>query len=421
MSLQGPIVLVAEHPAADLTQALSAAGAFPVVEAKWADAPTAFVTVRPSAVVIAEPGAPKSESSARMLCLQIATASGPIVPTIAVAHGALDAAIPVALPADASLPVERLIARLQSAMRVRALHATVLRRIETFGSQGGKLPLMPVGDTLDDATVLIAGRGPLYPALSVAIGERVKMLGGLSVETAAKHLASRDIDGIVVGDGFSPRMVEAFLTLLAQDTRFRDIPVAVIGEAPPDFAEALPNIDHVDPDPARIVARMVPLVRLHAFEARLKRMLKSLEADGMFDPQTGLLTRDCFFRDLSKAIADASDRSQALSIARFSFDGAYDDRTALDRARLVTRLIRNIDFATTEDDGAVLIAFTQTDLRSAHVVARRIAANLKNAVSEPARPRDKVSANITLATLKAGDTLDSLMIRVLGSRVVAAE
>ena len=38
-------------------------------------------------------------------------------------------------------------------------------------------------------------------------------------------------DGIVVGDGFSPRMVEAFLTLLAQDTRFRDIPVAVIGAA----------------------------------------------------------------------------------------------------------------------------------------------------------------------------------------------
>jgi hypothetical protein len=269
--------------------------------------------------------------------------------------------------------------------------------------------------------VLIAGRGPLYPALSVAIGERVNMLGGLSVETAAKHLATRDIDGIVVGDGFSPRMVEAFLTLLAQDTRFRDIPVAVIGDAPPEFSEALPNIDHVDADPARIVARMVPLVRMHAFESRLKRMLKSLDADGMFDPQTGLLTRDCFFRDLSKAIAEASDRSQALSIARFSFEGVPDERGALDRARLMTRLIRNIDFATGEDDGATLVAFTQTDLRSAHVVARRIAANLKNTVGTPARPHDKVTANVTLATLKSGDTLDSLMLRVAGSRVVAAE
>jgi hypothetical protein len=118
------------------------------------------------------------------------------------------------------MPSERLIARLESAMRVRALHATVLRRIEMFASHGNSLPPMPISDALDDATVLIAGRGPLYPALSVAIGERVNILGGLSVETAARHLNTRDIDGIVVGDGFSPRMVEAFLTVLTQDPRF---------------------------------------------------------------------------------------------------------------------------------------------------------------------------------------------------------
>ena len=198
-------------------------------------------------------------------------------------------------------------------------------------------------------------------------------------------MPSRDIDGIVVGDGFSPRMVEAFLTLLAQDTRFRDIPVAVIGEAPPDFADSLPNIDHVDGDPARIVARMVPLVRMHAFEARLKRMLKSLDADGMFDPDTGLLTRDAFWHDLTQGHRRAHDRSLALSIARFPSKGALDERASLDAARLVTRLIRNIDFATAEDDGGLLIVFTQTDLHSAHVVARRIAGALKNMLAPRAR------------------------------------
>ncbi|MBI4367617.1 MAG: GGDEF domain-containing protein [Deltaproteobacteria bacterium] len=421
MSLQGPMIVVAENPATELVAALSAAGAFPIVEAKWADAPTAFVAVKPAAVVIAEPGSPRSESSSRMLCLQIATVNGPIVPIIAMAHGDMDAAIPIALSADASLPVARLIARLQSAMRVRALHATVLRRIELFASHGGKLPKLPVGDALDDATVLIAGRGPLYPALSVAMGERVKMVGALSVETAAKHLNARDIDGIVVGDGFSPRMVEAFLTVLAQDTRFRDIPVAVIGEAPAEFTEALPNIDHVDGDPARLVARMVPLVRMHAFEVRLKRMLKSLDANGMFDPETGLLTRDSFSRDLTKALSDASDRSLALSIARYSFDGPLDPRARLDGARLVTRLIRNIDFACRDEDGSILIAFTQTDLRSAHVVARRIAAALRNSMLVPHRGHDKITANVTLATLKNGDSLNSLMLRVMGSRMVAAE
>ena len=422
MSLQGPMIVVAENPATDLVAALSAAGAFPIVETTWADAPTAFVSVKPAAVMIAEPGPPASETSARMLCLQIATVNGPIVPAIALAHGKLDAAIPIALTADASLPVERLIARLTSAMRVRALHATVLRRIELFTTQGGKLPMLPVGDALDDATVLIAGRGPLYPALSVAMGERVKIAGALSVETAAKHLNSRDIDGIVVGDGFSPRMVEAFLTVLAQDKRFRDIPVAVIGEAAPDFSDSLTTLDHVDGDPARIVARMLPLVRMHAFEARLKRMLKSLETDGMFDPETGLLTRDSFARDLATALADASDRSLALSLARYSFDGVTETRVSLDVARLVTRLIRNIDFACRDQDGSTLVAFTQTDLRGAHVVARRIASAIKHhSMLTAHRGHANTAVDVTLTTLKNGDTLDSLLQRVMGDRMVAAE
>ena len=415
------MIVVADSPATDLVDALVAAGAFPIVEVTWADAPAAFVAVKPAAVVIAEPGAPPDESAARLLCMQIATAKGTIVPVVARVHGDQEAAIPIALAADGALPVGRLIARLQSAMRVRALHATVLRRIETFASHDGRLPPLPIGDALDDATVLIAGRGPLYPKLSVAMGERVKLLGALSVETAAKHLNARDVDGIVVGDGFRRRIVEAFLTVLAQDSRFRDIPVAVIGEAPPEFAEALSSIDHVDGNPVRLVARMVPLVRMHAFEVRLKRMLKSLAADGMFDPETGLHTRDTFWRELGTSMAEAGDRSQALSLARFSFDGALDERASMDGARLVTRLIRNIDFATRDDDGSILIAFTQTDLRSAHVVARRIAGLIKNTILVPQRGRDNVAAHVTLATLKAGDTLDSLIARVMGSRVVAAE
>jgi len=420
MSLQGPLIVVAEQPATELVEALSAAGAFPIVESKWADAPAAFVTVKPAAIVIAEPGAPSNIASARMLCLQVATVNGPIVPVIARVCGDEDAAVPIALPADVILPVDRLLARLQFAMRVRALHATVLRRIELFTSHDGKLPALPVGDALVDATVLIAGRGPLYPTLSVAMGERVKVAGALSVEAAARHLNMRDIDGIVVGDGFSPRMVEAFLTVLAQDPRFRDIPVAVIGETPPEFADALPNIEHVAADPARLVTRIIPLVRLRAFEARLKRMLKSLDTDGVFDPQSGLLTRDSFWHDLKMAISEAADRSMPLSVARFSFGKDLDERASLDAARLMSRLIRNIDFAMRDEEGAILVAFTQTDLRSTHVTVRRLATSLKRMILAP-QGEEPPAANVTLATLKAGDTLDTLMMRVVGSRMVAAE
>jgi hypothetical protein len=421
MSLQGPLIVVAEHPATGLVEALGAAGAFPIVEAKWTDAPAAFLTVKPSAVVIAEPGPPTDEASARMLCRQVATLKGPIVPVIARVRGDQDAAVPIAVPADAALPIERLLARLQSAMRIRALHATVLRRIELFTSHGGRLPMLPVGDALDDATVLIAGRGPLYPALSVAMGERVNIAGALSVESAAKHLNARDIDGIVVGDGFSLRMIEAFLTVLAQEPRFRDIPVAVIGEAPPDFAQVLPNIDQVAAEPKRLVARMVPLVRLRAFEARLKRMLKSLDAEGVFNPDSGLLARDSFWRDLNEVVVEACESSLPLSLARFSFNAEADERASLDAARLMTRLIRNIDFATRDEDGTILVAFTQTDLRSAHVIARRIASTLKNTMLTPRRFGEALTTNVTLATLKADDTLSTLMMRLAGGRMVAAE
>jgi hypothetical protein len=418
MSLQGSILVVAETPAVDLTTALSAAGAFPIVEATWADAPTAFVSVKPNAVIIADPGPPSSEANARMLCLQIATASGPAVPVIARTSSDHDAAVPIALPVDIALPPDRLIARLQSAMRVRALHATVLRRIETYGSQFGSLPEMPVGDPLEDATVMIVGRGALYPALSVAMGERVGMIGALSVETAAKHLNAREINGIVIGDGFSQRMVEAFLTVLAQDDRFRNLPTAVIGEVPADLAERLPNVIPVPAQAARIVARIVPPVRWHALEARLKRMMHALGSEGVFDPQNGLLTREHFSRELKRAVDDAAQYGTALSLGRFSLEGRLPARASHDAARLVNRLTRESDFACRDEDGSILIAFTHTDLRDAHIVARRVAAVLRNTMLSDDHA---LSANVTLATLKATDTVDSLLMRVNGGEAVAAE
>jgi len=39
----------------------------------------------------------------------------------------------------------------------------------------------------------------------------------------------------------------------------------------------------------------------------------------------------------------------------------------------------------------------------------------------PQRIDEPLTANVTLATLKAGDTLDTLMMQVTGRRTVAAE
>ena len=118
-------------------------------------------------------------------------------------------------------------------------------------------------DPVRDATVLLIGRGAAYPALSVSLGERMGVVGALSIEAAAKHLNTRDIDGIVLGEGFSARVVDAFLTVLAEDARFRNLPVVLTSD---ELAPAydLPNLEIIAGDPERIAANALPLIRQHA-------------------------------------------------------------------------------------------------------------------------------------------------------------
>ena len=110
-------------------------------------------------------------------------------------------ALPEALTIAAGAPGERIAQRFAAALRIRALHGTVLRRTQTLASRGELPPELPRSDPLDEATVLVAGRGRSYPEL--AVGERVGLVGALSFETAARALNARDIDGMVIGDGFA--------------------------------------------------------------------------------------------------------------------------------------------------------------------------------------------------------------------------
>ncbi len=419
MALLGPMVVVAEHSAADLLDALGKAGAFPIVETGWADAPTAIAEIQPAALVLGDPDAAPSPRLVRALTQCIETRRGPVMPVLARVNADSVLSVPFALSAAADDPFDRVLARVRSALRVRSLHATVLRRARSSEAKVTTPSPSPL-NLLDDATVLCVGRGGSYPALSVAIGERVGLIGTLSVEAAARYLNARDIDGVVIGDGLGPRVVEALLIVLAEDARFRDLPVGVLNNAGVDD-ERLPNLIHLEGDAVRLVDWLLPFVCLQAFEARLKRTLKSLETEGVIDPDTGLLERTAFWRDLDRAVQEAEDRGGALSIARFSFEGITERRAYIDAARLFSRLVRNIDFACREQDGAILAAFTETDLRSAHVVARRIASVLKHTMLSPNRDRRTIKPTITLATLKSSDNLSTLVARVGTYPKVAAE
>ena len=416
MALQGPFAVIADQSARDVVEALRAAGAYPIIEARWADAAAVLKARPPQAVILADGCADRARAAVleKALEVQAEQEAGLFTPVIARARDDAAQRFADALVIGAKAPPERLIGRLNAALRVRNLHATVLRRMRALAARSKQLPELSDADPLDEASVLVAGRGRSYPSLCTAAGGHVGVVGALTVEGAARALKAREIDGMIIGEGFGARVVEALLTVLAEEERFRDLPVAMVGNHAAvieTFAASLPNLERVGGGPQRAIDHLVPYLRLHDFARRFKRMLASLDARGAIDPDSGLLANAVFWRNLNRAIDDADKRGAALSIARFSLPAA-DRRMSLEAARLVGRLMRQVDFACQEADKSIFTVFTETDLRAAHVVTRRIASLLKKvmlATDGKAAPEPAV----TLATLKPRDTTDSLIARIV--------
>lgn len=422
MALHGPFVVVGDSPGAGVVGALRAAGAFPIVETSWAEAAAAVLSVDPQGLVLANICSENGSFAALATALrQRSSPRSAFLPVVARAREDGEIVFPEALAIAPNMPGARIVGRLSSALRIRILHTTVLRRSRVLAARGEVLPELPGGDPLDEAIVLLAGRGHAYPVLAAAIGKRVGVVGAYSLESAARVLDARDIDGLVIGEGFSPRLVEMLLTAFAQDDRFRDLPVAALGSyagVVDGFAGRLPNLERIAEGPQCLVDRFLPLVRLHAFGARLRRMLKSLDAKGMVDPATGLLAQAAFWRDLGRTVDAAKQRGARLSVARFCFAGG-DRRSGLDAARLLGRLLREADFACQDADNSIFAVFTETDLRAAHVLARRIASVLKNTAMAGDPNHAEVEAVVSLAALRPTDSVDSLFARLVGR--VAAE
>jgi len=138
-------------------------------------------------------------------------------------------------------------------------------------------------------------------------------------------------------------VVEALITC-SEDARFRNLPVGLFGEAPRSTTSAC-LIIHVEHNPTCLL-RLLPLVRLQAFEGHLNRVLKSLETEGL-SMRNRPRRRDAVLARARPRRHQAEDGGGALSVARFSFED-IDRRTSIDAARVVSRLVRNVDFACRE-------------------------------------------------------------------------
>ena len=399
MSQQGPILVVSTANRPSFVASLEAT-MFPIIDATWADASRAVAQLQPAAVfAMSETADPGFEA----LAIQIA-ARQPYLPLIAIdpTTSLPENAIPFSQTGGNA---DRLTARLRAALRVRTLHSTAMRRVDD--DPATRRPLAEI-DLVRDATVLLIGRGAAYPALSVSLGERMGVVGALSVEAAAKHLNTRDIDGIVLGEGFSARVMDAFLTVLAEDPRFRNLPVVLTSDA---LAPAydLANLEIICGEPARVTANALPLIRQHALETHLSRTLRSIDAGGLLDAKTGLLTSAAFNRDFATSVYHTLSRGGGLSVARFAFDPAHA-RAQLDGARILSRLMRQMDFGAVQPDGSVIVVFAETDLRTAHMIARRLSSVMEHTTYGKRDTRSEPA--VTVATMLPSDTAQSLLARL---------
>jgi len=157
MPVQGPIIVVSSTRQPPFAAALDGAGIFPIVDATWTEASRAIARLQPAGVLVAVSPAEEGEFSG--LAEQIG-AIEPYLPLIAIdPRTALpENAIPFS---QAGASRDRLSARLRAALRVRALHATVMRR---RNERTQAHPTFAETDPVRHATVLLIGRGGLRRA-----------------------------------------------------------------------------------------------------------------------------------------------------------------------------------------------------------------------------------------------------------------
>src|SRR5438128_1399530 len=129
MALSGPVLVVADE-ANEVCEALTRGGNLPMREAAPSEAVAAISKTKPSAVVLAG-----CLEIAQPVAAKLAKLGGPLIPVLGVVQDSETFAFGNALPIPAASIASRLVPRLRAALRVRALHATVIRRAEELAER----------------------------------------------------------------------------------------------------------------------------------------------------------------------------------------------------------------------------------------------------------------------------------------------
>src|SRR5207248_9321094 len=111
----------------------------------------------------------------------------------------------------------------------------------------------------------------------------------------------------------------------------------------------------------------------------------------------------------ASALYQTQERGGGLSVARFAFDPAHP-RARFDGGRIISRLMRKMDFGAIAQDGSVVVAFAETDLKTAHAIARRLSSVMRH--TSHGQRDARAEPAVTVATLLPNDSAKSLRSRL---------
>ena len=210
MALQGPFAVIADSPAPDVVEALRAAGARFRSSKRPGPTPRDRARFRRAGSGhLAEPCPDRAcaNALAAFLAEQRRKAGGLYMPVIARTRDDGAAAVPDALAIAATAPAQRLVRRLPAGAAHPHLHGTVLRRTERW--------LRAANSCRHCQRAIRSTKRPCWsparPFLSGSHGRgrRTRRRGRRAHRRERGARAQRrDIDGMVIGDGFSARIVE---------------------------------------------------------------------------------------------------------------------------------------------------------------------------------------------------------------------
>jgi hypothetical protein len=69
-----------------------------------------------------------------------------------------------------------------------------------------------------------------------------------------------------------------------------------------------------------------------------------------------------------------------------------------------------MDFGAAQDDGSVIVAFADTDLRTGHMIARRLSSVMRH--TSHGKRDSRSEPTVTVATMMPNDSANSLLTRL---------